>query len=365
MKNIAVFFGGCSVEHDISIITGVMTANSLDKEKYNAIPIYVDKSGAFFTGKILFDLDEFKEMNLKKLTRVTFVSGENALYAIKGRKIKPLAPIKACINCLHGEHGEDGTIAGLLKTCNIPLASPDIMSSAVCMDKEFTKIALKGMGIKTVKGVLVNNLSQVNKVIKKFKFPLIVKPVTLGSSIGIGVAHDEKELSACISRALRYSEDALIEPFLSSITEVNCAGYMDSDGTVIISECEIPISRGGMLSFKDKYVGGKRIFPANIDKKLSEKIKALTEKIYKTFKFSGVIRIDYFLLGEEVLVNEINAVPGSLAYYLFGDTLKSFSVMIDKIIDEAICRHARKSTIETEYKSGILKMAGSKGAKKG
>ena len=120
MKNIAVFFGGCSVEHDISIITGVMTANSLDKEKYNAIPIYVDKSGAFFTGKILFDLDEFKEMNLKKLTRMTFVSGENALYAIKGRKIKPLAPIKACINCLHGEHGEDGTIAGLLKTCNIP-----------------------------------------------------------------------------------------------------------------------------------------------------------------------------------------------------------------------------------------------------
>ncbi len=363
MKNIAVFFGGQSVEHDISVITGVMTINCIDREKFSVLPVYVDKDGVWKTGENLFDIDEFKDIDLKKLKKVAIIGGDNTLYQVKGKKLKPIEKIYCAVNCLHGRKGEDGALSGLLSMSNIPLASPNMLSSSISMDKSFTKLVLKSLNVKTLKGVTVTNKAQVKDVLKKLEFPMLVKPNFLGSSIGITKADNKEMLIEGIQNALKYGESAIVEPFLSDVTEINCAVYRDDKGIINLSECEKPISRAEILSFKDKYQEGKREFPANIEKKLSNKIKATAKKIYESLGFSGVIRIDFFISNGEILVNEINSVPGSLSYYLFGDTKKSFMNMLTSLIMSAERNYLRDLNFIKEYNSGILTSFGSKGAK--
>ncbi len=363
MKNILVFFGGQSVEHDVSILTGVMATNLIDKDKFNAIPIYVSRDGVWYTGKNLLDLDEYKKLNLKNLTKVVLLPGQNILYSLKGNRLKNILEISVALNCMHGERGEDGCLAGLLNLCKIPLASPDIMPSSVCMDKTFTKIALKGLNIKTLKSITVFNADEIEEVKRQFAYPLIVKPNKSGSSIGVNIAKDDSELYSSINYALRFGDCVIIEPCLENFIEINCSAYMDSTGEIIVSECERPVGRTKLLSFNDKYEGGKRIFPADIDNKYSKLIKKTTKLIYQKFSFSGVIRIDYFITENKVLVNEINTVPGSLAYYLFGDTLTGFTKMLNQIIDNALKNYAKSLTTQKTFKTSILSFGGAKGVK--
>ncbi len=364
MKNVAVIFGGKSVEHDVSIITGVMALNSIDKEKFTPIPIYVTKEGEWLTSKILFDLDEYKNLKNEKLKRVCFVQGENILYEIKGKKLKKIESVFCVVNCLHGERGEDGALAGLLKMCDIPQTSSDILPSAISMDKSLSATVLSALKIPTLKSITVSSLDDLKKVLEKFEFPLIVKPNLLGSSIGIGKASDKKSLAKAIENALKYGEKAIIQPFLQDFIEINCAVYRDETGELHISECERPIARDKILSFGDKYKDGKREFPANIDKKLSDKIKKLSQKIYIGLDFSGVIRIDYFICKNKIYVNEINSIPGSLSHYLFFDTMKGFSKMLSSLIMASEKKHLLSQGKTTEYNSGILSSLGSKGAKR-
>ena len=364
MKNIAVFYGGQSVEHDVSVITGVMTVNSVNREKFNAIPIYVHNDGKFYTGELLRDLDNYKNLNFKKLTAVTLVCGENVLYAVKGKRIKPLYAISVAINCMHGERGEDGSLAGLLRMCAIPLASPQTLGSAVCMDKCFTKTVMRGLKIKTLPSVQIRSIADCERVKKKLKFPVIIKPACLGSSIGIRSAKNDEELNSAISYALRFGEKAIAEPMLNDFTEINCAAYRKINGEVKVSECERPVGREKFLSFGDKYQTGTRVFPADISKEASDKIKSVTERAYNELLLDGVVRIDYFLVGEDLYINEINTVPGSLAYYLFGQTLRDFTTMLDELITAAIKKGAFESTTQKTYKSGILNMSGGKSSKR-
>lgn len=364
MKTVVVFFGGQSVEHDVSILTGVMTANLIDKEKYNVVPIYVYRDGLWFTGKNLLDLDEYKSINLKKLQRVSLIPGQNTLFTVKNNRLKHVADISIAINCMHGERGEDGCLAGFLSLCKIPLASPDIMASSVCMDKTFTKIALKGLNIKTVESITVSSPDEMDIVKKKLEYPLIIKPNKSGSSIGVNRANNDSELYRAINYALRFGESAIIERCLEDFIEINCAVYKNSKNEIIVSECEQPVGRTKILSFNDKYESGDRIFPANIDEKYSNLIKKTTRLIYEKFNFSGVIRIDYFLIGDKVLVNEINTVPGSLAYYLFGDTLDSFSKMLDELITYSLQKYASSLTTQKTFKTSILSFGGMKGQKR-
>lgn len=363
MKNVAVFFGGKSVEHDISVITGVTALNALDKSRFCGIPIYVHSDGFWYTGEGLYELDEYKRLNVDKLLRVTLVCGDNRIYLLKGKKLKSSSVISIAINCMHGERGEDGSLAGLLNMCNIPLASPGIMPSAVCMDKCFTKTVMKGLKIKTLPYFFADSVLDVDKIKAKLKFPVIVKPASLGSSIGIRIAENEGEIESALSYALKFGSRAIIEPCLKDFLEINCAVYKDQDGKVNVSECEMPIGRTKMLTFKDKYKSGQRVFPADIDKEISDKIKAISEKVYNELCFDGVIRIDYFVSKDNVYLNEVNTVPGSLAYYLFGKTLKDFSDMLTKMLIYAERQSAKQSTVITTYDSGIFCLKGAKGAK--
>lgn len=363
MKNIAVFFGGQSVEHEISVLTGVMTLNSLDKTLFKPIPVYVATDGAWYTGEKLFDIDWFKKINYKKLQEVTLRFGDNWLYAIKKNKIKKLIDLSCVINCMHGARGEDGSLAGILNMCKIPLASPSITPSAMCIDKDFTKIVIKGLKIKTLSHITVSDAEQIDEVVKKINFPMIVKPNNLGSSIGVSKADNKEQLNQAVLNALKFDNLALIEPCLENFIEINCACYRASDGRIKVSECERPIGVHKVLTFGDKYEGGKRVFPADIEQKYSKKIKQITQKIYGALRFSGVIRIDYFISNGEVYLNEINTVPGSLAYYLFSDTLKGLKDMLTELITSAEQDFAKNQTIQKTFKSGILLGVGSKGAK--
>lgn len=364
MKSIAVFFGGQSVEHDISIITGVLTANSLDKEKYLPIPIYVGHNGVWYTGDELLDLDNFKRINLQKLTQVAFISGDNALYSVNKNRLKKIDNVAVAVNCMHGERGEDGSLSGLLNMCKVPFVCPPLAASAICMDKNLTKIFLKGIGVKTLKSVTVEGLGQTQQVFKSLQFPLIVKPSKLGSSIGISKAETPNELNFAVSYALKFCQSAIIEPLLNDFVEINCAAYMDESGEIKVSQCERPVGRTNILSFKDKYESGKRIFPADISEKYSNKIMQTTFKIYSALNAKGIIRIDYFICKGEVFVNEINTVPGSLAYYLYSDTLKGFTQILNSLIRVAEKEFAVESTLVKSFDSGVLKSFGSKGAKK-
>lgn len=363
MKNIAVFFGGISVEHDVSVITGVLTANALKRTgKFNVFPVLVDKNGCFFTGEELNDIENYKNGGFKKLKKVTLLPATSTLYEVKGKRIKEIAVISSAVNCMHGGAGENGALVGALNLSGIPFASPDILASSLSMDKYATKIFLKGLGIKTLKFKKVSSASEIGKL--PFSYPVVVKPFDSGSSVGITVAKDEKELEHGLNSALRFSNFALIEEFANGAIEVNCACYMDGEGKLIVSECEKPVLKGDILSFDDKYKDGEREFPANIDVKFSDEIKKITKKVYMALNCLGVIRIDYFIYKDAVYLNEINSVPGSLSYYLFGDTLKSFGKMLEEVITSAEKNFAKNSSLQKSFKTSVLELKGAKGQKR-
>lgn len=362
MKNIAVFFGGESVERDVSIITGLLTLNSIDKEKFNPVPIYVSEKGEWLVGDTLADIDTFVKLDEKKLKKVTLLSGCNYLYEMRKNKFKELFPIACAINCCHGGSGENGDLYGLLRLHNIPAVSPPTMASAIAMDKEITKVALKGIRVKTLPCQVIK--STLDADIKKIKFPVVVKPASLGSSIGIKVVESQDKLPSAVAAALRFDDKAVIEPKLSGFTEINCACYR-ADDEIFVSECEKPMGKTDVLTFDDKYNGGRRQFPARIDKKISDKIKRTTKKIYTMLNFSGIIRIDYFVTENgDVFVNEINSVPGSMAYYLFCNNLSEFSVMLTRLIAQAEKEFSVKSTLVKKFGTSLLTISGSKGAKR-
>ncbi len=369
MKKIAVFYGGESIEHDISVITGVLTLNSLDAQKFTPIPIYVDKSGKFFTGSILFSPDEYKNLDYKRLTEVTLISGDNGLYTIKHNKkhkekgkIKRLCSISCAINCIHGERGEDGCVSALTKLCNIPLASPDIYCSAVCMDKWLTKAVLKGLGVKTLKGIVVDSANDID--LSKVTFPVIVKPNCAGSSIGITKAENSEELTFAVRNALKFGERALIEPFVQQFTEINCAVYKDFFGKIKASECEKPKTDKEILTFSDKYQGGEREFPANISEQLRMQIQDISKKVYKKLNANGIIRIDFMVIDNQPFVNEINTTPGSMAYYLFCSSTKEFKDILTNILGGVMRANAKRQTEIRRIDTGLLSGFIGKGAKK-
>lgn len=361
MENICVIFGGVSPEHDVSIITGVMTLNSLDRERYNPVPVYIDKNGKWLFGEQLFNIDNYKKLNLKKLKQVLLKPNDDYLYSASN-KLKKICKLSCIINCTHGGDGESGALSGIVEISKIPYCSPACLASSVCMDKYFTKIFLKGLKIPSVNCVCLTNPLEYEKAVK-FGFPLIIKPNSCGSSIGISVVNDISELKSALTLAFSFDKKVIAEKLLTEFTEINCAVYKINE-KFFVSECEQPVGEKEVLTFNDKYSGGKRIFPANIDKSLSDKIKRYSKKIYKSLDCNGVIRIDFFIVNDKVFVNEINTVPGSLAYYLFCDKLKSFTKILNNLISDALTRSAKQKSLTTAFNSGIITGLVPKGSKR-
>ncbi len=363
MKTILVFFGGQSPEHDISILTGVMTVNTVDKQNFEAVPVYIDRKGEWFTGENLKNPDFYKRLDKRKLKRVIILSGDNSLYLLKGKKIKKACAVACAINCLHGVKGEDGALKGLLDLSDIPLVGSPMLASAAAMDKVATKIFLKGINVKTLPYEVYNDDTDLDKVALNLGYPVMVKPANLGSSIGVNKAANKAEFIKSVNKAKKFDYKIILEKCAKGKLEINVAVYKGQNG-VVVSECEMPSTQNKFLTFEDKYVSGERIFPAPISKKLSDKIKTIAEKVYTSLWFSGVIRID-FLVSEGVpYVNEINSVPGSMAYYLFSDTFSGFKDMLTDMILTAMQDFNSKSTLINRFDCDILKNTGGKGGKR-
>ena len=373
MKNVVVIFGGKSCEREISVITGVLTLNSVDKEKYNPIPVYVNGSGEWLTGEELFDISFFKNGDYKRLKRVTLVTGENSLY-LKGKRLKKLCDVYAVINCMHGLNGEDGSLAGLTQLSSIALVGSPLFASSFSMDKEYQKFVLKGLNVPVLPFITVKKQDFfkgaeecIEQIEKKLSYPLIIKPANLGSSIGISTAFSKEELLGSLKKAFLYDGKVIIENYLEDFIEYNLAVCETLDG-VILSEVEKPCKSDKILSFKDKYESSQdlidREFPAKISKSLDKKIKAIGEKVYNICGFSGIIRIDYIYYKDKIYLNEINSVPGSLSYYLLTKNLKDFTALLSSLIEKSVQNLNQSKSRVFSYSSRVLSVSGAKGNKR-
>lgn len=388
IKNVLLLFGGKSFEHDISIITAVMMKNKY-VGKYKLLPVYISKNNEwFFYEKNDLKVSIFKDFEStyksKGFKKAYLKNGYDYLFYISGlfeRKIH----IDAALNCCHGGMGEDGSLNNLLNLCNIPVSAGNATSMGIAMDKVTSKFIFDGLKIKNIKYIVVNkkdfcsSKETVIEKIKKFGFPIIIKPAVLGSSIGISVVHNENELIDALLTGFEFDCKLLIEKALiEGMKEYNIA-CMKVNNEIIISEVDVAIKNDEILSFKDKYVGNnknglpqksadksggskgayvglKPDFPAKIDEKLKDKMQEMALKIYKELKFFGPVRIDFIVNKSAVYLNEINAVPGSLAYYFFVPAVcKTVGEYIDKIIDEGIEEYHNLNDINKEYITDLIK----------
>ncbi len=275
--NVAVFFGGKSNEYDISIITGIYAVNLLRGADYKVIPVYLPREG----GMCYADAECVKDFTDGKKKFVPAYLFNGGLWSVK--KKKELFKIAAALNCCHGGAGEDGTLSALLNWNMIPFASPGTAVSSVFMDKWLGKIAARGLDIPAARAVCVKEGESV-PLEEVGGYPVIIKPVTLGSSIGIKIAHNEEELQAALEYAFRLDSAVLVEEYFSDKRDINCAAYRKG-GEVITSQLEEVFSNDAILSFHEKYeqAAKKSQMPAELPENLTEEIKGYTEKYTKTF----------------------------------------------------------------------------------
>lgn len=341
MSYVAIFFGGNSNEHEISVITGMLAANLLRGADVNVLPVYLTRDNVMMTGE-MHAVTDFQTPS-KKWKALRFCEG--GLETGRGKKF----PIDVALNCCHGGAGEDGTLSALFRWHHIKSASPDEAVSSVFMDKTLTKFAARGLGLPVLDGVTVREGERPEL---PFAYPVIVKPARLGSSIGIKVAADEGELQAALTLAFSLDDAALIEPYVKEKRDLNCAACRIG-GEIRLSDVEEVFSRDDILSFKEKYEesGEKRSrIPAEIPDEITKKVHLCTEKLYDGFRVTGVVRADFLLVDGEVYFNELNTVPGSLACYLFGNSLTDSKNFLLSLVEEGR-RSVPEKTILT---TGIL-----------
>lgn len=333
-KNIIVVFGGVSNENEVSVITGTMAANILKNGGHTVIPVYIAQDGATYCAPELADVQNFKSNNFSAFPKAVVANGGVYIFNKKG-KMKKFVKADTALNCCHGGACEGGAVSGLFRLADIPLASAGIFESSLFMDKYLTKLILSALGVKTADYAYIKSREEVDCPYNMPQFPLIVKPVTLGSSIGIEKVNNLKELQSAVETALIYDSAVIVEKYLECRREINCAAYFVK-GEVVTSECEEAISGGDILSFEDKYQGGgKSVLPADIPAETSKLIKDITRKVYSDLNMRGIVRFDYILSGGEVYLSEVNTVPGSLSYYLLSSGFKDFFAVLNAVIEQA------------------------------
>ena len=393
---IGVFFGGNSVEHEVSIITALQAIENIDRNKYDIIPIYITKENKMYCGNFIGDITQYKNIeNLLHISsQITLAQRDNKVILLKCNKKFYESSVYDYIDIafpiVHGTNVEDGTLQGYLKMFNIPYVGSDVISSACGMDKYVCKCLLKDNDIPvldckcfTLKDYNENLENIINTVEKEFPYPVIVKPVNLGSSVGIQIAKNQEELNDAIEDAFTYSKKILIEKAIKNLREINCSVVGDYEFAEA-SECEEPIKTDEILSFNDKYIsGGKKIggnksmnagvlkLPADISLDVKQTIQELSVKTFKVLGCSGVIRIDFMMDQDTnlIYVNEVNTIPGSLSFHLWKATNLKYAELLDKLIDLSLKRNREDKNITYSFDSNILSgyslngLKGTKGTK--
>lgn len=374
---VGVFFGGRSTEHEISVISANQAISAFNPDKYEIIPIYISKEGRWYTGRELLTLSNYRhpEQMLRKCTEVYMrpIYGDFNLYAVKkpmfGKDI--VATLDVAVPVLHGTNVEDGKFEGLLETIGIPYAGCNTLASANGMDKITMKMLLRADSIPVVDYVWMTDRqwtterdAMIAKVESTLGYPVIVKPADLGSSIGIGAAHDRNQLIERLDEAARFSRRLIVEHMVTALREINCSvlGDVDSYETSVLEE---PIKAEEILSYGDKYMGGgmhaaqKRI-PAQLPDDLAAECRRLAGETFRILSCHGVSRVDLIIddATGKVYVNEINTIPGSLSYYLWEAGGLSFEELMDRMVKLALKRRRDEQGKTTSFSQNIFAMGG-------
>jgi D-alanine-D-alanine ligase len=391
--NIGVFFGSGSVEHDISIITANLIINGLKGLGYSVTPVYITKQGKWMLGEELGDLKYLTSRIVTPSPQPSPSGGEGEKYSeyyldmqesvgkmvfkkkgILGKSIT----IDLAFPALHGTYGEDGTIQGLFEMFGLPYVGCGVPASAISMDKALSKIVMKDAGIPTTKFVTLlkvdweKNRELQKERIRTLQYPLFVKPVHLGSSIGIGKAKDQKELEQKIEVALYYDHKVIVEEAVENLMDVTCC--VIGNNSPRASLLQESVYTEDLFNFEDKYItdGGsqtgkaqnKLVIPARLDPELTKQIQETALKVYKAVECTGIARVD-FLVNKQTKMfyaNEINPLPGTLYHHLWKASGIELDELLKLLIGFAEENYKEKRSVNFSFESSVLKgIGGSKG----
>lgn len=385
---VGVFFGGKSTEHEISCISANQAIHALDSDKYDVLPIYISKDNEFYIGDELFDLANYSSFIsnpssvLEKV--MIYKDGNNVKVRPMKGMFKKERTIDVAFPIVHGTNVEDGSLAGFLQMLDIPYTSCDVLGGAVGQDKTVMKDIFKAEGIPMVDYFVVYNADFEDayedyfKKAKKIGFPLIAKPANLGSSIGIEVIKTEEEFEEKISECLKYDFKVVVEKMIANLKEVNIS-IIGGDEKAKCSAIEEVTN--GFLDFDKKYQPGSgskgakkgvkvpaakgaskgmastvRKVPAELKEGQKEEIEKIALKVFRALNSFGCVRIDFMIDNDtdKIYCNEINTIPGSLAFYLWKEEGVDFSQECDELINNALNRYARRSRKTYSFDTNIL-----------
>lgn len=383
---VGVIFGGRSVEHDVSVVTAHQIMQAFKRERYEVIPVYITRDGKWFTGEPLSDIENFKdpEITSYKSVHPALLSPDIRHHGLivnpaAGRFSKSeIIRLDVVFPAVHGTHGEDGTLQGLFELADIPYVGCATLASALTNDKLMTKQVLRQVGIPVLDEVAVTRTawladpeSTMQNIRERLEFPLFVKPATLGSSIGVSRVEDERLLRPALDVALNFDRRVLVEPCLVGCIEINCA-VLGSGDSIETSVLEQPVSWDEFLSYEDKYLRGSegmksadRLIPAPLEPELTDHIREMAAAAFRAVDGRGTARIDFLVRREEaaVYLNELNTMPGSLAFYLWRETGLSPEQVVDRLVALARESHADKRRNIYDYQTNLLALAAARGSK--
>jgi len=318
--NIAILFGGSSFEHEISIVSAI----TMKKVLKNATLSYI-----FISEEREFYLIDAQKINSKLFSSGSYKKSKKLILKKGGFFSEGLLGNKqieteVVLNLIHGRDGEDGKISSMMEFFDIPFISPRVEASALSYNKLYTKFLAQSLGVKTV---AYEHLSITDERKIAMEYPVIIKPVRLGSSIGVTIVKEESELDYALDVAFEFDTDVIIEPFINGVKEFNQAGCYTNEWELSIIE---EPHKEEFLDFEKKYMDFSRdsqVLSADISEALRLKIRESFKIVYGTLFKGSIIRCDFFVVDDEVLLNEINPIPGSMANYLFDD----FELMVERL----------------------------------
>lgn len=361
-KRLMVMFGGKTVEHEVSVITGLQLISKADPEKYNITPVYIDKRGQWWSGELARDMEFYRKADLNAPQgldpfSISLNAGSN--------------PYDAAILCFHGGYGEAGNIQGVLEVAGIPYQGPGVVSSAICFDKIVLRQIFEAEGVPQAAYTWFTaedwqqRQGEVTANIDQLSYPIYIKPANGGSTIGIERVGSADELTAAVDRVLTYDNRILVEAEIKDCLEINVS-VLGSATQAEASVPEQPIKSEDFLSYADKYQRGgskksgmasaTRRIPAPISSTLTQKLQDEALRIFKILDCTGVIRIDFFVepSSETIYVIEPNTIPGSMSFYLWEASGKSYSQLIDRLVEIALERAQRQQALTTSFENNIL-----------
>ena len=394
-----VFFGGPSVEHEVSVITAMQAIQAMDPQRYEVIPVYTTKSGELYTGAHLAQLESYRNIPeaLKQAQKVVLQKeGKDVVLMLAKQKrfgSSIVTALDVALPIYHGTGGEDGVMQAHFERLGLPYTGPDVTSSAIGMDKWASKAMFKLHGVPCVEGVKVTQSqyfadpeAAAQTIEKAVGYPAIIKPYNLGSSVGIHKCRDRASLLEGLEDAFLYSQAVLAARAVQNLREINCAVLGDSE-EARASVCEEPLNATDILTYADKYQsGGKtgktgaksgggskgmqslaRVVPADLSPEMTEKVQQLAIDAFRAIGACGCSRIDFLLDNQtgELFANEINTIPGSLAFYLWEKSGLTFSQLMDEMIRLALKRQRQQSLLHRSFETNLLQHAQIGGAKAG